>query len=195
MTKASDLPAALANQMNVPCTSRAAAAAPPPRLRRFCGDFDIRIARDGSWHYRDSPIGRREIVKLFASVLRRDEAGGYWLETPAERGRIRVDDAPFTAVELSVEGNGRRQALTFRTNLDESVTASRDHPIRLERNGPGGGPRPYVLVREGLEALIVRPVYYQLVELGVEGPSREAGLFGVWSEGQFFALGPLEEAT
>ncbi|MFI4986280.1 MAG: DUF1285 domain-containing protein [Alphaproteobacteria bacterium] len=190
MTKASNRTTAPANQIGVLGTQRAAAAAPPGPS---CGDFDIRIARDGTWYYRGSPIGRPALVKLFASVLRRDEAGDHWLVTPAERGRIRVEDAPFTAVELSVEGSGREQALTFRTNLDELVTASSAHPIRLSPKGPNDEPRPYLLVRERLEALIARPVYYQLVELGVEGPSSEEALFGVWSRGAFFALGTLEE--
>ena len=192
MVKPSDHTSALANQIDVPCTSHAAARPSPPR-QPWCGDLDIRVERDGTWLYRGSPIGRKALVKLFASVLRRESDGGFWLVTPAERGRIRVDDAPFTAVELTVEGAGREQSLLFRTNLDEPVAAGHDHPIRVESTKAGGEPRPYVLVRPGLDALIVRAVYYQLVELGVEEPTRGEGVFGVWSRGSFFPLGSLEE--
>jgi hypothetical protein len=166
---------------------------PAPRAEPWCGTFDIRVARDGTWFYRGSPIGRKALVKLFASVLRRESDGTYWLVTPFERGRIRVDDAPFTAVELTVEGAGPEQSLVFRTNLDEIVTADRDHPIRVSSERPGGEPRPYLLARPGLEALILRPVYYQLIELGVEGAWHGESRFGVWSRGAFFVLGSLEE--
>lgn len=158
-----------------------------------CGEFDVRIGRDGTWYYKGSPIARRALVKLFASVLQRDGAGDYWLVTPVERGRIKVDDAPFVAVELGVEQAGRDQGLTFRTNLDELVTADRGHPIRVAHDRSTGAPRPYVLVRPGFEALLLRPVYYQLVELGVEEAVANDHLFGVWSRGMFFPLGSLEE--
>jgi len=193
MVKPSDHTSALANQIDVPCTPHAALGQ-SPRGEPSCGDFDIRVARDGTWFYRGSPIGRQALVKLFASVLSRGPDGGYWLVTPAERGRIRVDDAPFVAVELTVEGAGREQSLLFRTNLDELVAADHDHPIRIESAEAGGEPRPYLLVRPGLDALIVRAVYYQLVELGVEEPSRGEGAFGVWSRGEFFLLGSREGA-
>ncbi len=153
----------------------------------ICGDFGIRIARDGTWFYHGSPIGRKPLVKLFAKVLRRDEAGQYWLITPVERGMIVVDDAPFVAVELSISGSGRDQRLTFRTNLDDEVSVDADHPIRVVENSASGEPSPYVLVRDNLEALISRAVFYQLVDLGVE----EGSQFGVWSAGRFFALGQL----
>jgi hypothetical protein len=148
----------------------------------------LHIARDGSWHYRGSPIARLPLVKLFASVLRREPDGGYWLVTPAERGRVTVEDAPFVAVALDVEGEGRRQRLIFRTNLDEFVTAGREHPLRIE-TAADGEPAPYILVRERLEAKLARPVFYDLVELGVEETVADETLFGVWSEGSFFALG------
>ena len=163
------------------------------RPEPWCGDFDIRIGRDGTWYYKGSPIGRRALVKLFASVLTRDGAGDYWLVTPVERGRIKVDDAPFVAVELGIAGAGRDQALSFRTNLDEQVTADRAHPIRVAHDRTTGAPSPYVLVRPGYEALMLRPVYYQLVELGVEEAMDGGRLFGVWSRGVFFPLGGLEE--
>jgi hypothetical protein len=157
-----------------------------------CGEFDIRIARDGTWFYHGSPIGRKPLVKLFATVLRRQPNGEFWLITPAEKGRIRVEDAPFVAVELTVSGSGHDQELSFRTNLDEIVIAGADHPIRVVTARASKEPRPYIEVRNGLEALINRSVFYQLVDLGVEdsvagGPQD----FGVWSRGRFFALGQL----
>jgi uncharacterized protein len=165
--------------------------APARRLPVDCGDLDMRIARDGSWHYRNSPIGRLPLVKLFASVLQRDEAGVYWLATPAERGRIVVEDAPFIAVELDVAGEGRGQELIFRTNLDELVTADEQHPLRVEERA-GGEPRPYLMVRNGLEARLARPVFYRLVEFGVEERRGEETAFGVWSRNRFFPLGRLD---
>ena len=156
----------------------------------LCGDVDIRIARDGTWFYHGSPIGRKPLVKLFASVLRRAADGAYWLITPAEQCRIRVDDAPFTAVEMSVEGEGRNRLLTFRTNVDENVNAGPDHPIRVVTEPATGEPSPYIYVRDGLEALIVRSVFYDLVELGVEESQAGGGrTLGVWSGGMFFVLG------
>lgn len=152
--------------------------------------FDIRIASDGTWFYHGSPITRKPLVKLFASVLRRDPSGAYWLVTPAEKGRIQVDDAPFVALELTVVGGGRDQELIFRTNLDETVTAGRDHHIRVTVDPASGEPRPYLAIRDGLEALIARPVFYQLVELGlVEQQPDGTAAYGVWSCGRFFSLG------
>lgn len=153
-----------------------------------CGNIEMRIARDGTWLYRESPIGRPSLVKLFASVLRRGADGRYWLVTPAERCRIEVEDVPFLAVALTVEGEGRGQKLIFRTNLDEFVTAGTDRPLRVE-TAASGEPAPYILVRKGLEARLARPVFYELVELGTEERIGERTQFGVWSEGTFFPLG------
>jgi len=153
-----------------------------------CGDLDMRIARDGTWFYRGSPIGRSALVKLFASVLRREADGRYWLVTPAERGRIEVEDVPFLAVALTVEGEGRDQQLIFRTNLDEFVTAGPDNPLRVE-TAASGEPAPYILVRDGLEARLVRPVFYELVGLGTEEQAGKRTQFGVWSRRTFFSLG------
>jgi len=153
-----------------------------------CGDLEMRIARDGTWFYRGSPIGRLPLVKLFASVLRREADGRYWLVTAAERGRIEVDDVPFLAVAVTVEGEGRDERLIFRTNLDEFVTAGPDNPLRIETTA-SGEPAPYILVRDGLEARLARPVFYELVELGAEERIGETTLFGVWSKGSFFRLG------
>ena len=152
------------------------------------GDLEMRIARDGSWSYRGSPIGRLPLVKLFASVLRREPDGSYWLVTPAERGRIAVEDVPFLAVELTVAGEGHDQQLIFRTNLDEFVTAGPNNPLRVE-TAPSGEPAPYIVVRDGLEARLARPVFYELVELAAEEEIEGETQFGVWSSGAFYRLG------
>ena len=157
----------------------------PPR---DLGDLDMRIARDGTWSYRGSPIGRPALVKLFASVLRREPDGCYWLVTPAERGRIEVEDVPFLAVALTVAGDGREQQLIFRTNLDDIVAAGPDNPLRVE-TAANGEPAPYIRVRERLEARITRPVFYDLVELGRDERVEDTVQFGVWSGGRFFRLG------
>ncbi len=157
-----------------------------------CGVFDIRINRDGLWFYHGSPIGRKELVKLFASVLRRDEDGRFLLETPVEKGVIEVEDAPFLAVELQTEGEGRARTLIFRTNLDENVMLDRAHPLRIAHNPETGEPAPYILVRAGLEARLTRAVYYELVELGGEETMNGETSFGVWSGGVFFSLGTIE---
>jgi len=151
-------------------------------------DLDMRIAADGTWYHEGAPINRKTLVKLFASVLRREQDGTFWLRTPVEAGRIVVDDAPFTAVEVERTGAGRDQILRFRTNLDEWVAADRDHPIRVVTDAASGTPRPYVLARDRLEALIVRPVFYRMVEFA-EPAEEEAGMLGVWSGGVFFKLG------
>jgi hypothetical protein len=158
------------------------------RLPVDCGDLDMRIARDGTWYYRGSPIGRLPLVKLFASVLRREADGSYWLVTPAERGHIAVEDVPFLAVELNVSGKGKAQDLIFRTNLDDIVTASTDHPLRIEI-AANGEPAPYIVIRSGLEARLSRPVFYELVDLGSEVEVEGVAQFGVWSGGAFFHLG------
>jgi hypothetical protein len=132
------------------------------------------------------------LVKLFASVLRRERDGDYWLVTPAERGRIKVDEVPFTAVEVNAAGTGPSQALTFRTNLDEEVTADALHPIRVANDPGSQEPRPYILVRDGLEARILRPVFYELVELAEVRHSGDEEEYGVWSRERFFPLGRCE---
>jgi hypothetical protein len=152
------------------------------------GDLDMRIARDGSWHHRGSPINRMPLVKLFASVLRREADGSYWLVTPAERGRIAVEDAPFLAVALTAEAEGREQRLIFRTNLDEIVTAGAEHPLTVATTA-AGEPAPYILVRDALAAKLTRAVFYELVERGVVEGSGAERAFGVWSMGVFFRLG------
>jgi uncharacterized protein len=154
--------------------------------------FNIRIDRNGVWYYEGSPINRKSLVCLFASALMRDENGDYWLVTPAEMGRIDVEDAPFIAVELYVGGEGRDQVLSVRTNVDEIVTIDKDHPITIVTDGKTGEPSPYVTLRHGIEARLSRPVYYELASLGVERRCDGAHIFGVWSRGSFFSLGSTE---
>jgi hypothetical protein len=161
-----------------------------------CGDLPFLIRRDGSWLYRGSPIGRKELVCLFASVLRREGDGSFWLQTPAERGRIEVEDAPFVAVELDWSGDGRQQVLSFRTNVDQVVTAGPEHPIRVSHDILTCEPTPYILVRagagdHGIEARINRAVYYELVALAVPEWVGCRRMLGVWSCGKFFPLGEL----
>jgi hypothetical protein len=155
-------------------------------------DFGLRIERDGTWTYLGSPIRRLPLVKLFATVLRREADGSYWLVTPVERGRIEVEDAPFVAVELKAEGEGQSQRLHLRTNLDAWVAIDDEHPLRL-RTPPWADrqaqdPVPYVEVRAGLEARLLRPVFYELVDLGREHGPAGRERFGVWSAGRFFVL-------
>ncbi len=179
-----------------------AAKGGPARPKMDCGSFGMRIARDGTWHYQGSPIGRKELVCLFASVLKREADGSYWLETPVERGRIEVEDAPFVAVELcwghccgsdgcAIDAPAvfpGRQVLTFRTNLDQMVTADTAHPIRVAVDPVTREPRPYVTVRPGLEARISRAVFYELVALAQPETVDGREVLGVWSEGTFFVL-------
>src|SRR5581483_3228048 len=149
-----------------------------------CGDFDMRIARDGTWFYRGSPIGRKPLVKLFSTVLRR-EHGEFWLVTPVERGRILVDDAPFVAVEVTAAGEGRAQRISFRTNVDDEVTLDAEHPLRVDHVSASDQAIPYVTVRDSLEARILRPVYYHLIELGAFEVVDGIEQLGVWSAGRF----------
>ena len=157
-----------------------------------CGEFAIRIGRDGTWYYLNSPIGRKPLVKLFSTVLRREPDGDYWLVTPYERGRIEVEDVPFIAVEVTAEGAGPAQRLRFRTNLDDEVVADKEHPIRVIQQAGTGEPTPYIMVRDGLEARLTRPVFYELVELGESRQEDGEEQLGVWSSGQFFLLGRTE---
>ncbi|WP_422377738.1 DUF1285 domain-containing protein [Roseibium sp.] len=171
----------------------ASGKAPPPVEKwnpPFCGDLDIRIARDGTWFYLGSPIGRLPLVKLFASVLRRDEDGRHYLVTPVEKIGITVEDAPLLAVEMAVEGSTSNQVLTLRTNLGDVVTVGADHPIRFEKEPDSGGLKPYVHVRGRLEALFTRALMYQLADLMEERDTDSGVEMGIWSGGRFFAVGP-----
>ncbi|WP_341368878.1 DUF1285 domain-containing protein [Yoonia sp. BS5-3] len=153
-----------------------------------CGHIDMRIARDGTWFYMGTPIGRPELVRLFSTILRKD-GDEYVLVTPVERVGITVDDAPFVAVDF----NQRDGALEFETNLGDRMIAGPDHPIRVERDAETGEPSPYVLVRAKLEALIDRKSFYRLVEIGEEDTHDGAPWFGVRSQGVFFPIIPAAE--
>lgn len=163
-------------------------------LPPVCGDFNIRIDRNGTWYYQNSPIGRIALAKLFATVLRRDEDGVYWLTTPVENGRIEVEDVPFVAVEMMSEGEGRRRRVSFRTNLDDVVVLGPDHPLRMAPVKGDGEPAPYIHVRRNLEARLARSVYYHLVELS-EPADNDSDTLGIWSSGQFFPIGQVTESA
>jgi hypothetical protein len=186
MTERQDLPVGLAGLL-----ADAARAAKLPPVERWnparCGAIDIRIARDGTWLHRGRVIMRPEIVRMFSTLLRR-EAGNFYLVTQAEKLRIRVDDAPFTAVMVEEHGAGHDQRLSFTTNVGDTVTADAAHPIRVTTETETGDPAPYLLVRAALEARIARPVFYRLAELAMQAPDDPAKL-GVWSGGVFFTLG------
>lgn len=154
----------------------------------YCGDIGMAIRSDGTWVYQGSPIGRIALVKLFASILRKDADGKTYLVTPAEKVDVHVEDAPFLAVEMAVEGEGEAQRLTFRTNVDDIVTADAEHLLRFEKSEPDGGLKPYVLVRGRLEALCTRAVYAELVELAVSRAGTRDEL-GVWSGGTWWRMG------
>jgi len=159
----------------------------------FCGDLDMRIARDGTWFYLGTPIGRAPLVKLFASVLRHDEDGKFYLVTPVEKVGITVDDAPFVAVDVRIEGSGRDRTITFVTNLGDEAAAGAEHPIRVIRDPGTGEPAPYVHIRARLEALIDRKTFYRLVEIGENALHDGGSWFGVWSSGVFFPFIPSDE--
>ena len=165
---------------------RAGEATPSRPVERwnppYCGEIDIRIAADGTWFYRGGPLMREALVRLFASILRREPGGGHVLVTPVEKLGITVEDAPFLAVEVAIEGAKTDRTLTFRTNVGDIVAAGRDHPISFATERGTGGLKPYVLVRSGLQALMTRAVMLELVELADE---RE-GVPGLWSGAVFF---------
>lgn len=154
----------------------------------FCGDLDMRIARDGTWFYLGTPIGRPELVRLFSTILRKD-GDDYFLVTPVEKVGITVEDAPFVAVDFEPSGTQDAQVLTFETNVGDTVQAGPDNPIRVERDPETGEPSPYVLIRANLEALIDRKSFYRLVEIG----AHHDGWFGLWSGGAFFRVIPSDD--
>jgi uncharacterized protein len=164
-------------------------ASSPTDRQRHCGDIGLRIRADGVWLYRESPITRQALVKLFASVLRKEEDGRTYLVTPVEKVDVTVDDAPFLAVAMQVQDAGRAQALTFETNIGEVVACDGAHPLRFAQADPDGGLKPYVLVRDGLEALITRALVYDLAELAVSETIDGREVSGVWSAGSFFPMG------
>ena len=175
---------------------RAASQKGPPPVHKwkppFCGDLDMRIARDGTWFYLGTPIGRPGLVKLFSSILKK-EGAQYFLVTPAEKVGITVDDAPFVATDFEVEGEGEGQILTFTTHVGDMAVAGPEHPIRVDRDPETGEPSPYILIRAELEALIDRKSFYRLVELGETEAVDGTDWFGVRSSGQFFPIIPASE--
>jgi uncharacterized protein len=154
----------------------------------FCGDLDMEIKADGTWFYMGTPIGRKQLVRLFSTVLRKDDDGRTYLVTPVEKVGIRVEDAHFVAVEMEVSGEGDAQVLTFRTNVGDVVTADAQHPLRFVIERTSGGLKPYVLVRGRLEALIARAVMYDLVALGEEIEIDGVPTFAVRSGGVVFPI-------
>jgi len=175
-------------------TVRRAGSQPPVHLWNppFCGDLDMRIAADGTWFYLKTPIGRPALVKLFASVLKR-EGDRYFLVTPVEKCGITVDDVPFVAVELRVEARGSDQMLHFRTNVDDWVTCGPEYTLRFTPEEGTGGLRPYLHVRRDLWARVKRALFFDLVDLGEEREVEGVRMFGVVSGGAFFAMAPAEE--
>jgi len=160
----------------------------------FCGDIDMRIARDGTWFYMGTPIGRAGLVKLFSGIIKLEE-GKYYLVTPVEKVGIVVDDAPFVAVDFTVDGAGTDQVIRFVTHVDDQVTAGPDHPIRVDRDPTTGEPSPYVLVRADLWALIDRKSFYRLIDIGDHSMHDGKSWFGLWSSGRFFPVIPSSELT
>ncbi|MER8971796.1 MULTISPECIES: DUF1285 domain-containing protein [unclassified Mesorhizobium] len=159
----------------------------------FCGDLDMEIKQDGTWFYLGTPIGRMPLVQLFSSVLRKDADGRTYLVTPVEKVGIRVADAPFIAVEMDVSGAGDGQIVTFRTNVGDVVEAGAGHPLRFVDEDETGGLKPYVLVRGRLEALVARPVMYELVEHGEEIDIGGKTMFAVRSKGEVYPIMPAEK--
>ena len=157
----------------------------------FCGDLDMRIATDGTWFYLKTPIGRPALVKLFASVLKR-EGNKYFLVTPVEKCGIQVDDAPFMAVEMNVEDGPQGHVLKFRTNVDDWIVCGPDHGLRFEPEPDTGGLKPYLHVRSGLWAKVSRALFYDLVELGEERSIEGERMFGVASGAEFFVMAPAD---
>ena len=158
----------------------------------FCGDLDMEIRADGTWFYLGTPIGRMPLVQLFSSVLRKDEDGRTYLVTPVEKVAIRVEDAPFVAVEVNAAGAGGSRVLTFRTNVGDVVEAGPEHPLRFVDEEATGGLKPYLHVRGRLEALVARPVMYELAELGEVIALDGVPTFAVRSNGAAFPIMPAE---
>ncbi|GHA57587.1 hypothetical protein GCM10008927_24080 [Amylibacter ulvae] len=195
-TNGEKTPAPSADSIAQAATKATKKGPPPVHLwnPEFCGDLDMRIARDGTWFYLGTPIGRKPLVKLFSSIIRKD-GEDYFLVTPVEKVGITVDDAPFVAIDFQVSGTGRDQIITFHTHVDDEAVASADNPIRVERDPKTGEPSPYVLIRTNLEALIDRKSFYRLVDLGVQAKHDGVDWFGVWSSGTFFPIIPVAELT
>jgi hypothetical protein len=173
--------------------SAAGKGLPPVHLWNppFCGDLDMRIASDGTWFYMGTPIGRPALVRLFSTILKR-EADKYFLVTPVEKVGIRVDDAPFLAVEMQTETSNGKRRLRFRTNVDDWVDCDSAHRLRFEASR-AGGLTPYLHVRADLWAKVTRALFYDLVEMGEERMIKDRSMFGVESAGEFFAMADAEQ--
>jgi hypothetical protein len=159
----------------------------------FCGDIDMEIRADGTWFYMGTPIGRHPLVRLFSTVLRKDEDGKTYLVTPVEKVGIRVEDAPFVAVEMVVTGEGAGQTLTFRTNVGDVAEAGPDHELRFVIEGENQELKPYLHIRGNLEALVSRAVMYDLVELGEQAEIEGRAMFCIRSGGVLFDVMPADE--
>jgi hypothetical protein len=157
----------------------------------FCGDLDMRIAGDGTWFYMGTPIGRPALVRLFSTILKRED-GKHFLVTPVEKVGIRVDDAPFLAVEMLREGEGQDRTLRFRTNVDDWVDCDGTHGLRFKQ-AADGGLTPYLHVRADLWAKVTRAIYYDLVDIGEEQVVDGRPMFGIASGGEFFAMADAEQ--
>jgi len=175
--------------------ARTAAEKGPPPVHLwnppFCGDIDMRIATDGTWYYLKTPIGRPALVKLFASVLKRED-DKYFLVTPVEKCGITVDDAPFLAVEMKIEQGDKGRVLNFRTNVDDWVACGPEHRLRFEPEPDTGGLKPYLHVRRNLWAKVTRALFYDLVELGEEREVDGKRMFGIASGGEFYPMAPAD---
>ena len=156
-------------------------------------DIGMHIDQNGIWHYRGSPINRPNFIKLFASILRRDKSGAYWLITSTEIAPVEVEDVPFTVVELQVKDTHHNQTIKFVTNVGTSATADTNHPLRIDINSETGEPSPYITLDHNIEAKVNRPTYYDLVMLAVEEKVGEEKIFGVWSGGMFHKLCSMAE--
>ncbi len=181
---------------DIAAAARAASKGSLPPIHKwnppFCGDLDMRIARDGTWFYNGTPIGRAPLVRLFSTILKRED-GKYFLVTPVEKVGITVDDAPFVAIDFEVAGTEEDAVLTFQTNVGDQTAAGPEHPIRVIRDPESGEPSPYVHVRDDLEALIDRKSFYRLIDLGQHQDHDGVSWFGIMSSGQFFPIIPSAE--
>lgn len=183
-------PEALEAQVDV---ARQGKKGPPPLDQwhpDLSGDIDIRVARDGNWYFKGDHMHREALTRLFSSIMRREEDGEYYLVTPVEKWRIKVEDSPLLAHTLTSTGEGENQSLQVITSAGETLTIGREHPLSVD-NYPGvDEPRPVVAVRHGLEARLVTSAFYDLARYVVENPSGTPNSFGVWSDGVFFEIGP-----
>ncbi|GAA4360868.1 DUF1285 domain-containing protein [Kangiella marina] len=156
----------------------------------FCGEMELVIKRDGTWHYQNSPIGRQRLVKLFSTVLKKED-DNYFLVTPVEKLGIKVEDAPFLVLKMSLKNTDQGQVIIFTDNCDNTVALSEDNPLWVEQDAKTGEPSPYIMIRRNLHALIHRNVFYQLVELAEERIIDDKKHLGVISAGEFYSLGTI----